>query len=131
MKFINNEIDENIESIIFYYDRKNKIKQLKEKMTEKYNQINNLHNQIKEIEKNLEEEMNGKFETAYTFKLVNGKNDFVEESIKTKNGRLEHLTEFLEESTEKQAIDKYMRSVGVKLYGGEISEYSKIANYIP
>ncbi len=131
MNFINEKIDNDINAIIFYYARKNKIKELREKMTQKYNQISELSKEIKRIESQITEEVEGKHELKYVFKYVNGKNDLVEESVKTKTGSLENLGEFINEATEKEAIDKYLKSIGIKLYGGELSEYSKLVKYTP
>ena len=113
------KIEEDIASINYYYNRKNFISNCQEKMSEYYNKINELNKQIKKAESELKIELTGEYCDVFDFMSKGGSYTTNIVNKKVREGKLENLKEYLYESSEKRALDKYLKSIGGKFYDKE------------
>lgn len=113
------KIEEDIAAINYYYNRHNFILKCQEEMSNYYSKINELNKQIKKAESELKIELNGEYCDVFDFMTKGGSYTTNIVNKKVREGRLEKLKEYLYESSERRALDRYLKDIGGKFYDKE------------
>lgn len=119
MTTIDAKTEQEINNIIYYYNRKDQLKKINRLMTSLYNQINDLSKRSKEITDKLNLEMTGEFRDVIEFVVKDNHPTTQLARKKVRDGKLEHILKYTKEKDERAAINKYLKDKGVKIVKGE------------
>ena len=106
--------DNAIADIHFYYNNKQKISKLKECMNKHPERKSELNDKIWDIQGKINTELFGEYKVLYQYFVEDGKIISRRVKKKVRNGKLENLIDFISESSERKAINKFLLKNGGK-----------------
>ena len=125
MTTINARIEQEINNIIYYYNRQEQLKKIHKYTESLYEQIDSLNKRAKEIKDKLNLEMTGEFKDVIEFVVKDNHPTTQLARKKVRDGKLERILKYTKEKDEKTAINKYLKDKGVKIHGGETIDINK------
>lgn len=112
---LNSKIEKDLDSIEYYYDCQDKIKELTKRLNYHKTATEEIQNKIDTINRNVSREITGRYQEMIEFGMENGKPVSRIINKKVEPGRLENLTEFLNERSLEIATRRYLRTKGAEL----------------
>lgn len=116
---IDKNIENDLDAIIYYYTMKEKIDKYLSLIVEYYDKITKIHKQVEKFKKNLNNELSGYYKDMIDFVKKDDSYETVVVNKKVKEGILEHLTDFIHEKDEVTAVNKYLKTKGIKIHCNE------------
>ena len=112
---LDEKVEQDINAICYYYNRQEELNKIYKYTTSLYNRIAELSNQIKKIKDTLDTEMKGEFKDVIQYGMVDNHPTSQIVRKKVRKGKLESVRKYITEKDEMYAINKYLKSKGIKI----------------